>query len=150
MGFSLGLPGSSFKSDKLSLKYAQQLKLDNALWNLLVPYPGTPLFCSLNTNSDVKILRDWKDEFHFGKEPKVIFETDYYKEKERLKMYYLANLHFKNYAMFVANEKKVYNKLITILKIILKNDPYLLPYHLIRIVLQKIDNLISKRIPPTP
>ncbi len=92
--FIIGLPSSTYIRDKQSIAFAKKLGLDSASFGLLVPYPGTPVWKWTKKNRDVKILRNWKGGFHIGFLPKPVFETGKYRQGERLKMYYLANLRF--------------------------------------------------------
>jgi len=92
--FIIGLPGSTYKKDRETMKEAKKLKLDSASWGILVPYPGTKIWKWVNSDKSVHILRDWKEGFHVGFKPKPVFETDDYKVKERVKAYRLANLMF--------------------------------------------------------
>lgn len=92
--FIIGLPGSTYKKDKQSIKEAKKLKLDAASWGILVPYPGTKVWEWLASNKDARILKDWKEGFHLGIKPEPVFETKDYTASERLKAYYLANMNF--------------------------------------------------------
>jgi len=92
--FIIGLPGSTYENDKKSMDFAKRVGVDSASFGLLVPYPGTTVWDWMNKNKGVKILREWKKGFHLGFKPKPVFETNSYKGKDMLKMYYLANLRF--------------------------------------------------------
>ena len=142
--FIIGLLGSTFELDKKSLDRALKLGLNGALWNILVPYPKTQVYDEVINNPDVKFLSSWEEGFHFGKKPKVVFETKEYNKQERIKMFYLANLRFNNYSIFVDNEDPFYKKVYDIVKIILQYDPYMLPYHATKMFLQKISYLLNE------
>ncbi len=90
--FIIGLPGSTYDKDKESIKFAKTLELDSASFGILVPYPGTPIWDWAQNDPKVRMLGDWKDAFHIGAKEKAIFETDSYKAKEMVKLYYIANL----------------------------------------------------------
>ncbi|MFH1420523.1 MAG: radical SAM protein [Candidatus Aenigmatarchaeota archaeon] len=93
--FIIGLPGSTYEKDKVSIAFAKKLKLDSASFGILVPYPGTRVWDWVNDKkNNVRFLRDWKDGFHVGAKPTATFETDSYKAEEMVKLYYNANLHF--------------------------------------------------------
>ena len=64
----------------------------SASWGILVPYPGTPVWGQVLADQNVRMLRDWKEGFHIGARPKVVFDTPEYTAEERVKMYYLANM----------------------------------------------------------
>lgn len=87
--FIIGLPGSTYEKDKKSIDFAKKLRLDSASFGILVPYPGTRVWDWAKTNTIS--LGDWKDGFHVGAS-KPIFETNDYKAKDMVKLYYIANL----------------------------------------------------------
>ncbi|MFB3905300.1 MAG: radical SAM protein [Acidobacteriota bacterium] len=90
--FIIGLTGSTYESDKRSLEFAKAVGLDEASWGLLVPYPGTELWDQFRSDRSVRFLRDWKEGFHLGANPKPVFETRDYPAWKKLKAYYLFNL----------------------------------------------------------
>jgi radical SAM superfamily enzyme YgiQ (UPF0313 family) len=90
--FIIGLPESTYKKDMQSIEYAKKLQMDSISWGMFVPYPGTRAWEWSKKNA--RFLRDWKDGFHIGFNPKPVFETRNYKEWERKKAYYLANIRF--------------------------------------------------------
>jgi radical SAM superfamily enzyme YgiQ (UPF0313 family) len=145
--FIIGLPGSTFSLDRKSLKYAEKLGLTGALWGLLVPYPGTSFWDLLIRDPDVKMLRPWYEGFHFGSKPYAIFETSNYTERERLKMFYLANLRFENYYIFISNKAPLYENIINLLRIIINNDPYRALKHLLKLVLRLGVNFAKSHLP---
>ncbi len=89
--FIIGLVGSSVETDKRSIEFAKRLGI-SASWGILVPYPGTPVWAQVNSDPNVRMLRDWKDGFHIGARPKVVFDTPQYTAEERVKMYFKANM----------------------------------------------------------
>ncbi len=92
--FIIGLPGSTYEKDILSIKEAKKLKLNSSSWGILVPYPGTKVWGWVINNKDARMLKDWRDGFHLGIKPEPVFETKDYTASERLKAYYLANMTF--------------------------------------------------------
>ncbi|MFC2143128.1 B12-binding domain-containing radical SAM protein [Candidatus Aenigmatarchaeota archaeon] len=92
--FILGLYGSTYESDKRSMKFAKKVGVDSASWGILVPYPGTEVWEQIKNDPKSRILRDWKEGFHVGAKPNVVYDTSEYTAEERLKAYYLANMKF--------------------------------------------------------
>ncbi len=89
--FIIGLVGSSAETDKRSVEFAKRMGI-SASWGILVPYPGTPVWDQVRADPNVRMLRDWKEGFHIGARPKVVFDTLEYTAEERVKMYYYANM----------------------------------------------------------
>jgi len=93
--FIIGLPGSTFKRELKSIEFAQSLKLDSSFWSMLVPYPGTKLWIWLEERvkqKNAKMLRDFREGFHFGGVPPPIFETKNFSEAERKRAYIVSCL----------------------------------------------------------
>lgn len=125
--FIIGLPGSTYIKDMETLTKAKKLKLKLTTWSIATSYPHTALWEWVQKNGI--ILRDYR-EVSFFVEPKCVFETQDYTEKERLKVYYKANLAFSRYECLTA-EKSWPKRISSILKVIVKHDVYNLPRHLI-------------------
>ena len=90
--FIIGLPESTYEKDMQSIAYAKKLHLDSVSWGVFVPYPGTKAWDWAKKNAI--FLRDWREGFHIGFNPKPVFETKDYKVWERKKAYYIANIMF--------------------------------------------------------
>jgi len=56
--FMLGLPTESYDESMKTIQYAIDLKLDNAKFNLAVPYPGTELL-EMAIEEGFQVPRDW-------------------------------------------------------------------------------------------
>lgn len=141
--FIIGLPGSTFKKDEITLEKAKRLGLDKTTWSLATPFPHTSLWDW--AQKDAKILRHYNDVSFFV-DPKCTFETEDYKEGERLAMFYRANLAFKRYTC-LTTEKTLNGKAKAILRIIWKYDRKNLLNHLVFGVADAIDQLfLSKRL----
>jgi len=132
--FIIGLPGSTYKLDMYSLKQSKKLNLDSALWGIFVPYPGTPAWVEILKGKDTRMLRDWQDSFHFKTNARCTFDTKDYSEKQRIKMYYLANLRSNNYLGLVESNIPFHMQILKILEIILRYDVLNLPIHLLKMI----------------
>lgn len=127
--FIVGLPGDNLQKTKSSIKYAKKLELDEALWNLFVPYPGIEAWQWVNENA--KILRDWKEGFHFGTSLNPVFETKDFSETDRIHACKLANIKCKGYLAFFDAEKSFLPNALNIIILILKYDAKNLPSHIL-------------------
>lgn len=99
--FIVGLPGSTFKTDAQSLALSKKLRLREALWSLSTPMPQTEMAEWAANNA--KILRDYRDASFF-KSVRPVFETADYPAKERMKMFYKANIVSHCYSVFFSEK----------------------------------------------
>lgn len=125
--FIIGLPASTYQKDMDTLRKARRLKLNLTTWSLATPYPHTELWDWAHKFG--RMLRDYRDVSFFV-EPKCVFETDEYPERERLAVLYKANLAFSRYECLCA-EKNILVRIFKILKITMRYDPFGLPHHLL-------------------
>jgi anaerobic magnesium-protoporphyrin IX monomethyl ester cyclase len=121
--FIIGLPGSNVRTVEESMAFAKKIKIDSPIWNILVPYPKTAFWTLIKQDEDVKFLRDWREGFHFGGEPKVVFETPDFTAKERVKMFYTANLKFRRYLALLDHRNSYLQHMTQLIKLIWKYDP---------------------------
>lgn len=92
--FIIGLPGATYAVDMQTIRQARALKLDAYAWSMLVPYPGTAVWQWLKEHDgrDARILRNWREGYHIGLNPRPVFETDDYPARDRVKAYRYAYL----------------------------------------------------------
>lgn len=94
--FIIGLPYSTLDSVKQSVKFAKENKLSSAIFNLLVPFPGTEIYEWVTENG--KNLMLWQEAYMQGAgRPTVVFETPEFPKEEREKAYFEANIALHNY-----------------------------------------------------
>ncbi len=120
--FILGLPGSKYEDDMQSIAYSEALGLDDALFNIVSIYPGTQLWESINSDKQIRILRDWTDSLHFGGEVEPVFETESYLSSERKKAFYISNLKRRHYLVVVGENGSTAKRAFRLLRIIWKYD----------------------------
>lgn len=140
--FIIGLPFSTIESVRESIKLANRLKLEYCIWNLLVPYPGTEVYEWSSKNGEM--LRDWKDCFAIGPEPKVAFDTEEFPETNRLTAYYEANIKCGNYMAFATSENSVLSTAWTIFRMIARYDKRNAFSHIMRMWRKR--NEVSNRL----
>ena len=82
--FIIGLPGSTPEKDLKSLEWAKERNVAYH-FNMLVPYPGTPLWDELKD----KMVRDHSELKQFGIDAKSAVDTEDYPASERERIYKL-------------------------------------------------------------
>jgi len=129
--FIIGLPYSTKKTFKNSLKFALSLPLDEANWNMLVPYPGTQVYDWVMKNG--KFLKPWQQGFHTGTLPEPIFETKQHTKKEMINEAIKANIACHNFGIYYKKDKsKLYN-ILNLLYLILRYDPKRFHKHILNL-----------------
>lgn len=116
--FIVGLPHSTFKIDTESLALSKELRLREALWSLATPMPRTEMADWVAHNA--KILRDYRDASFF-KSVRPVFETPDYPARERMKMFYKANIASHCYSIFFS-EKIVMADIVKFVGLLLRYD----------------------------
>lgn len=99
--FIIGLPGDSYSSVEQSVEFAQRVEIE-AHFNLLTPYPGTPLWDWAHENA--RFLKDPEDGIHFRNDSskiEVTLETDAFPAEERLRAYEMAHTRMDRFDMLV-------------------------------------------------
>jgi len=126
--FIIGLPNSTLKEERESIKFAKNLKIDSAIFGLLLPFPGTEVINWVNKHGTW--LADWRECFPQGINPKVLFETPEFSKDERLKAYYEANIKLHNYFAFMDEHKPISSNIFNIAKTIINHDISGIPSHI--------------------
>ena len=98
------------------------MKLDIALWSLLSPYPGTELYGIIASDSRYRFIEDWRRGVHCNSELVSIFESDDYPARERIDMFYYANIITGAYGNIVNSNTSNFEKFFTLMRLILKYD----------------------------
>ena len=129
--FIIGLPGSTFHVDMSSVKKAKRLGLDVALWYPLSVYPKTAVYEEYIRDKNIRFITNWKEgfQYNFTNRLKLSFEKGDYTKEEMIKMFFLANLKSKSYGILLDPKKTLWRRGLDLLGIILRYDPFLLPYH---------------------
>ncbi|MBU1869747.1 MAG: B12-binding domain-containing radical SAM protein [Candidatus Omnitrophica bacterium] len=121
--FIIGLPGDSFRSVERSARFARRLKIP-ALFNMLVPYPGTELWEWAMANA--RFLYDIEDGLHFAdlsQKVKPVIETDDFSGKERQRAYEMAHTLTGNFNMLVPPQITHWRRDLRILSFLFKFAP---------------------------
>jgi pyruvate-formate lyase-activating enzyme len=80
--FIVGLPGDTLEKVKKSIKFKDDVGLDYAYFNQLVPYPGTELGDWAMANARI-LVDDVTDASHFGAKEQVFMETPEFPKADR-------------------------------------------------------------------
>lgn len=92
--FMIGNPGDTLGTIKKTIKFASTMKLDDARFFLVLPYPKTELWNYVKEQSRL-LKSDYTTFHHFSGEP--VFETPDFPYQDRVKAYKLArNFSLKN------------------------------------------------------
>jgi anaerobic magnesium-protoporphyrin IX monomethyl ester cyclase len=132
--FIVGLPGSTYDLDRISLQRAKSLKLNMGFANLFLPFPDTTFWDMMSHDPEVRFLKHWNEGVGEGASPVIVFETPNYTKNEKLKMYSLFNIGLKNYAILARKSKSIPQNILSRLKAIAIYDPQRLPISLVELV----------------
>ncbi len=135
--FIIGLPLDTYRKSLIAMRESAKLRLHTALWNIFVPYPGTEAWEKIN--KEARVIRDWKQGFHFGPHAQVTFETPEFSERQRVAIYRLANIRAKNYSAFWEQNYSFLRNLLSLAIMILRYDPW----HLLGHIYYFATNLLS-------
>lgn len=100
--FIIGLPGDNLEKVNRTIEFQNSLDLDDFMYNMLIPYPGTKLWDYVQKEGI--LLMDIQDISHFTDHIKVPFETPDFPQADRKKAYELAV----NQAEFQAKRLKTF------------------------------------------
>ncbi len=105
--FIIGLPGDSLEGIKKTIKFQQELGLDDFTYGILNPYPFTEVYDVIRREG--KMLMDIKDSSHFSASLTIPFEMPGFSRDDMEKAYYLAKFQ-KLYDILDDYEKKYKRK----------------------------------------
>jgi radical SAM superfamily enzyme YgiQ (UPF0313 family) len=121
--FIIGLPGDSFRSQKQSVQFVQEMGI-SAHFNMLIPYPGTQLWDWVRMHAN--ILVDIEKGLHFADSPdKVapVFETADYKVQDRLRAYEMVYTRLSRFDMIIPSSETGWHYYVRAIVFMLKYDP---------------------------
>jgi len=128
--FLIGLPNSTKSLDKKSISLSMKMNLDNIMWGILVPYPGTELFNMIKMDSRYRFMEDWRNGLHCGNDVISIFESEDYPAQERIDMYYYANIRTRFYGNVLNMNDSNIKKAKDLLGFVFKYDPLRFFWHM--------------------
>ncbi len=120
--FLIGLPGDCLQSQQRSVEFALRHGMI-AHFNMLIPYPGTPLWDWVGVNGSM--LRDIEDGLHFadsGGKVLPVFETAEFRESQRKTAYELVHTRVARFEMLVPKSFGRWRRTLAILVLLLKYD----------------------------
>lgn len=120
--FLIGLPGDGMRSQYRSVDFAKKHDLI-AHFNMLIPYPGTPLWDWVMSSG--RMLRDIEQGLHFadsGGKVLPVFETEDFSETERRLAYEMVHTRVSRFEMLVPKSCRRWKRRLAILVLVLKHD----------------------------
>ncbi len=144
--FLIGLPDSTKSLDEKSVSLSMRMNLDNIMWGIVVPYPGTKLFDIIKTDSRYRFMEDWRNGLHCGNDVISVFESDDYPAQERMGMYYYANIRTRFYGNVLNMNDSNIEKAKDLLRFVLKYDALRFFWHIFWILKAVIDGLKNRTV----
>ncbi len=120
--FLIGLPGDSMQSQRRSVEFAMHHEII-AHFNMLIPYPGTPLWDWVRSNG--RMLRDIEQGLHFadsGGKVLPVFEAVDFRESERRQAYEMVHTCVSRFEMLVPKSCSSWKRHLAILMLVLRYD----------------------------
>ena len=105
--FIVGLPGDTYEKVIKSIKFKDEVGLDYAYFNQLVPYPGTELGEWAMENTDI-LVDDVTDASHFGAKEKVFMETPEFPKEDREAIFKVLATDYRDGQMTCEEFKTLY------------------------------------------
>jgi anaerobic magnesium-protoporphyrin IX monomethyl ester cyclase len=93
--FIVGLPGDTLEKVEKSIRFKDEVGLDYAYFNQLVPYPGTELGEWAQQNATI-LVENVTDASHFGKSEQVFMETPEFPKSDREKIFKILASDYKD------------------------------------------------------
>lgn len=93
--FIIGLPGDTLEKVQKSIQFKDEVGLDYAYFNQLVPYPGTELGDWAMANTTI-LVDNVTDASHFGKSEQVFMETPEFPRADREKVFRLLATDYRD------------------------------------------------------
>ncbi len=93
--FIVGLPGDTYDKVIKSIKFKDEVGLDYAYFNQLVPYPGTELGDWAMANTKI-LVDDVTDASHFGAKEQVFMETPEFPKADREAIFKILSTDYRD------------------------------------------------------
>ncbi len=93
--FIVGLPGDTLEKVEKSIRFKDEVGLDYAYFNQLVPYPGTELGDWAFKNTTI-LVDNVTDASHFGKTEQIFMETPEFPKADREKIFKLLATDYRD------------------------------------------------------
>jgi anaerobic magnesium-protoporphyrin IX monomethyl ester cyclase len=146
--FIIGLPGDSFKTQERSVEFVKRTGI-GALFNILVPYPGTELWDWAKTNA--RFLENIEGGMHFAdssEKIKIIFETDDFPAKERRMAYEMVHTQLKQFGMLIPQNIPRWQQYRLILRLLWNHDRVQLPSYVFQAFVRKCRQVARQWLKP--
>lgn len=107
--FIVGLPGDTYDKVLKSIKFKDEVGLDYAYFNQLVPYPGTELGDWAMENTKI-LVDDVTDASHFGAKEKVFMETPEFPKEDREAIFKILSTDYRDGRISCEEFQTLYNE----------------------------------------
>ena len=124
--FIVGLPGDTLEKVKKSIEFKDNVELDYAYFNQLVPYPGTELGEWAMENTNI-LVEDVTDASHFGANEQVFMETPEFPREDREAVFRLLSTDFTEGSIECDDFKNLFRDRIGLNVLLIRSarmDPY--------------------------
>jgi anaerobic magnesium-protoporphyrin IX monomethyl ester cyclase len=105
--FIVGLPGDTLEKVENSIRFKDEVGLDYAYFNQLVPYPGTELGEWAFKHTTI-LVENVTDASHFGKTEKVFMETPEFPKADREKIFKILATDYKDGELSTEEFQKIW------------------------------------------
>ena len=143
--FIVGLPGDSFRAEERSVEFVKKMGI-GALFNMLVPYPGTAYWEWAKTNAI--FLSDPEDSLHFANDRdkvKSVIETDDFPASGREKAFEMVNTRLENFGVLVPKNIPLHRHIYLIVRLLWIYDRRHLISYIPKKIVHKIQKLIKNK-----
>jgi len=106
--FIVGLPGDTLEKVQKSIQFKDEVGLDYAYFNQLVPYPGTELGEWAMKNTTI-LVDNVTDASHFGAKEQIFMETPEFPKADREKIFQILATDYKEGEISCDDFKKLYS-----------------------------------------
>ncbi|HLQ76119.1 MAG TPA: radical SAM protein, partial [Terriglobia bacterium] len=124
--FIIGLPGDTLEEVEKSIRFRDEVGLDYAYFNQLVPYPGTELGEWALQNTTI-LVDNVTDASHFGKSEQVFMETPEFPKADREKIFKILATDYREGEITNEEFQKIWNSRRSLRALVIRSarlDPY--------------------------
>lgn len=124
--FIIGLPGDTLDKVQKSLRFKDEVGLDYAYFNQLVPYPGTEVSEWAFKHGTI-LVNDISDASHFGRKNEVLMETPEFPKADRERVFLMLAVDGNNGLVSCQDFKTLYADMPGCRALVIRSgrmDPY--------------------------
>jgi len=118
--FIIGLPQDTFDGVMSSVRFAQEERLDRAIFGLLNPYPGTRVYAQLMDHHPR--LLPVAESSHFSDSVQPSFETEQFTAQEMTKAFWVANTKLHEFYNIIPWRLSRFRRFVEQIRLVLTYD----------------------------